>query len=70
MESLDRSEGAFERWFAEFGRLARERQLEWLVTAGAEPRRAAFDRGLSPDEELTALADMSEWRGCGCGGGG
>jgi len=69
MDSLDPSGGAFDRWFAQFARLARERELEWLVRAGSGPHRAAFDRGLSPEEELTALADMSEWRGCGCGGG-
>jgi len=41
-----------------------------LVSVGSDIYRAAFDNGLSPDEELTALGDMSEWRGCGCGGGG
>ena len=70
MDSLDGSEHAFERWFAEFARLARERELEWVVKAGPAPRRQAFDLGLSPDDELTALAEISEWRGCGCGGGG
>jgi hypothetical protein len=58
----------FESWMAAFTELARDRGLQWLVDATGGTHRDAFDRGLSPDEELTALADMAEWRGCGCGG--
>ena len=61
---------SYESWLAELAYIAKERELEWLVSVGPDIHRAAFDRGMSPDEELTALGDMSEWRGCGCGGGG
>jgi len=60
---------SYASWLAELARLAKERELEWLVSVGSDIHRAAFDKGLSPDEELAARADMSEWRGCGCGGG-
>ena len=59
---------SYASWLAELACVAKERELEWLVSVGSDIHRAAFDKGLSPDEELTALADMCEWRGCGCGG--
>jgi hypothetical protein len=55
-------------WLSELRRLAQERELEWLVCTGPNAHRAAFDQGLSPGEELGTLHDMSQWRGCGCGG--
>jgi hypothetical protein len=58
----------FHAWLEEFTRLAIEQDLEWLVASDPSLRRAAFEAGLSPDEELAALRDISEWRGCGCGG--
>ena len=58
----------FEAWSLEFELLARERDLEWLAACSRESRRKAFESGLSPSDELEALAGMSEWRGCGCGG--
>lgn len=55
-------------WLAEFTRLALEQELDWLVPSDPEVRRAAFEQGQSPQEELAALKDICEWRGCGCGG--
>lgn len=60
----------YETWLSELQLRARERELEWMVCSTHGAHRAAYDSGLSPDEELSALADMAEWRGCGCGGGG
>ena len=60
---------SFEAWFEALQHLAREQDVEWLIAREDDTHRSSFERGLSPDEELTALKDMSEWRGCGCGGG-
>ena len=61
---------SYETWFAEFARIAQQRELAWLVSTEPDAHRTAFNEGLSPDDELAALERMSEWRGCGCGGGG
>jgi hypothetical protein len=58
----------FDSWMQTLRALAAERGLQWLMDDSGGTHRDGFDRGLSPDEELTALADMAEWRGCGCGG--
>ena len=60
----------FDHWRQELLRLAKARDLEWIVGTTGDAHRAAYDKGLTADEELSALADMAEWRGCGCGGGG
>ncbi len=57
-------------WLAEFTRLAREQDAEWLIPADASLPLPGFATGATPQEELTALKEMAEWRGCGCGGGG
>ena len=66
---ITKSEVSYESWLRELVRAAKERELEWLISVESGIHRAAFDKGLSPEEELSTLADMSEWRGCGCGGG-
>ena len=58
----------YDSWFAELASLAHDRGLEWIVQRDAQILRDSYARGVSPDEELAALADMAEWRGCGCGG--
>lgn len=63
------SEHDFDKWYDELGRLAGERGLSWLVSPQKDGHRAAFEQGLSPDDELNALFDIGQWRGCGCGGG-
>ena len=65
----DPARPSYASWLAELARLARDEELAWLVSSEPLAHRQAFDDGLSPYEELSALRDMSEWRGCGCGGG-
>jgi hypothetical protein len=60
---------SYEQWLSRLLLLAKEQDLEWLVSGETAGHRDAFDRGLSPEEELSALKDMAQWRGCGCGGG-
>lgn len=60
---------SFEQWLQRLRQLAEERELEWLVCGNGENFRAAYEADRSPEEELQSLADISEWRGCGCGGG-
>ena len=60
---------SFEVWLARLRVLAAERELTWAVGGSGEVHRSAYEAGLSPEEELASLADLSEWRGCGCGGG-
>lgn len=62
-------EQSFEQWFERLRGLAEARELSWLVGTPGAALRAAYDAGVTPDEELQNLADISEWRGCGCGGG-
>jgi hypothetical protein len=63
------AELSFEAWVAEFNRCAIERDVAWLASGSPETRRVAYESGVSPQDELEALADMAQWRGCGCGGG-
>lgn len=59
----------FDAWLSRLRELAAERELAWMIGATGEAHRSAYAAGLSPEEELASLADISEWRGCGCGGG-
>lgn len=59
----------FEIWFDELKQAAARRELSWLIASSPESHRKGYDKGLTPDEELNSLADLAEWRGCGCGGG-
>ena len=58
----------YETWLHELKLLAEERELAWLISSAPENHRKGYDKGFSPEEELNALADLAEWRGCGCGG--
>ena len=58
----------YDEWFDALARLAKDRDMEWIVQRGAATHRESFARGASPDEELAALSDLAAWRGCGCGG--
>lgn len=62
------SEADFQHWLAQLRALARERELDWLIGRDAATHRAAYQAGLSADQQLCELADMAQWRGCGCGG--
>ena len=63
-------DAAYADWFRRFRALAIEADLAWVLAADLAAHAPAWRLGLSPDEELQALKDMAEWRGCGCGGGG
>lgn len=58
----------FEQWLAALRRAAEMRGVEWVVDPTGASHRAAFEAGQTPEDELQVLADMAEWRGCGCGG--
>jgi len=68
--SMDLECSSYEAWLAEFRHLAEEDDLVWLVSSAKGAHLDAYRAGVSPAEELQVLADMAEWRGCGCGGGG
>jgi len=60
---------SFADWMVELRRLADERDIGWVICADGAAHRQSFDAGLDPQEEITRLGDLCEWRGCGCGGG-
>jgi len=60
---------SFSAWHQELQRLAQEQEVSWLISDAADAHRLAYEHGNSPAEELAELADMAQWRGCGCGGG-
>jgi hypothetical protein len=57
-------------WHERLKACARENDMAWIVSDNPDGHRAAYEAGLAPEQELKELADMAEWRGCGCGGGG
>jgi hypothetical protein len=59
----------YEQWLERLRELAAERELSWMISDSGESHRSAFEAGRSAEEEFASLADLSEWRGCGCGGG-
>lgn len=63
------AERTYEEWLQQLLEAARQHDCEWLITPSSPTHRKAFEEGLEPDEELSQLMDMAEWRGCGCGGG-
>jgi hypothetical protein len=67
--SMDLECSSYEAWLAEFRHLAEDDDLGWLVSSAKSAHLDAYRAGVSPTEELQVLADMAEWRGCGCGGG-
>jgi len=67
---MDLEYPSYEAWLAEFRRVAEADELGWLVSSAVDAHLDAYRAGVSPAEELQVLADMAEWRGCGCGGGG
>lgn len=63
-----RNEG-FDAWLAELRELAVAADLPWLISGDPQPHRDAWARGISPEQEFSALARVAEWRGSGCSGG-
>ena len=66
---INKTTTTYENWIIELKRIAAKRDILWLVSEDTEAHRDAYDKGLSPGDELDVLEDISEWRGCGCGGG-
>jgi hypothetical protein len=58
----------FLSWHAELLQLAKTSDSCWLVATDAAAHLAAYQKGLSPEEELAELDELAQWRGCGCGG--
>ena len=58
----------FLKWHAELQALAQENEAAWLVSEHGNVHLAAYQKGLSPAEELAELDELAQWRGCGCGG--
>ena len=56
-------------WHKELQQLAQKNDASWLVSAELNTHFTAFEKGLSPAEELAELDELAQWRGCGCGGG-
>ncbi|WP_340266725.1 hypothetical protein [Sphingobium mellinum] len=63
------SPDALASWHAVLGRLAEERGIGWAVSSSAEDYRDAFASGITPGDHLAEIEPLTEWRGCGCGGG-
>ncbi|MEZ0123708.1 MAG: hypothetical protein AB9Q22_11945 [Candidatus Reddybacter sp.] len=59
---------AFLRWHQALRQLAQVADSAWLVSTEAKSHFAAYQKGLSPEEELAELDELAQWRGCGCGG--
>jgi len=68
MTELECSTG-FLAWHEELLQLAKKSGSCWLVSAEVGAHLAAYQKGLSPEEELAELDELAQWRGCGCGGG-
>lgn len=60
----------FAAWLGELHRQAVAEDIAWAVDRGGAIHREAFDAGHTPQQEMVALRDMAQWRGCGCGAGG
>lgn len=58
----------FLSWHAELRQVAKNSDASWLVSIDAAVHLAAYQKGLSPEEELAELDELAQWRGCGCGG--
>ncbi|MEJ7934930.1 hypothetical protein WG907_11735 [Sphingobium sp. AN558] len=56
-------------WHAALRRLAKERGIGWAISSEEDDYRDAFSSGIAPDDYLAEIEPLTEWRGCGCGGG-
>lgn len=64
------AEATFEVWLAKLRALAEAQNAGWLFSGNVSDLRDYFEAGKAPDEVLEGYDGMTEWRGCGCGGGG
>lgn len=60
---------ALTNWHAALRRQADERGIGWAISSAPDDYRDAFDGGVAPDDYLADIEPLTEWRGCGCGGG-
>ena len=58
----------FLRWYKVLQQIAQKSESQWLVSADLNTHFVAYQKGLSPEEELAELDELAQWRGCGCGG--
>ena len=56
-------------WHAALQRHADEQGIGWAIASVADEYREAFASGIAPDDYLADIQPLTEWRGCGCGGG-
>lgn len=56
-------------WHAALRRQAEERGIGWAISSDENEYRDAFASGVAPDDYLAEIEPLTEWRGCGCGGG-
>ncbi len=59
----------FEHWWVRLRAEAARREASWLIGGERDFYRPSFEAGRSPEEEVEALQQVAEWRGCGCSGG-
>ncbi|MBQ0718562.1 MAG: hypothetical protein KBT88_01865 [Gammaproteobacteria bacterium] len=59
----------FLHWYKELQQLAQKSDASWVVSTQLNTHFDAYQKGLSPAEELAELDELAQWRGCGCGGG-
>ena len=64
----DKDRESFQEWLESLRALSAERGLDWVIDQSGAVHREAFEAGRTPESELQILADLAEWRGCGCGG--
>jgi len=67
MTTAERSKDFF-LWYTELQQLAEKSDSSWLVSTESQAHFAAYQKGLSAEEELAELDELAQWRGCGCGG--
>lgn len=56
-------------WHSALRQLAEARDIGWAISASPEDYRDAFASGVDPRDYLADIEPLTEWRGCGCGGG-
>jgi len=57
----------FLSWYRELRQLARQNELQWLLSSSPAHHQTSYEKGFSPDEELAELEELAQWQGCGCG---
>ena len=58
-----------EEWHGALRRHAEEGGIGWAISGAPDDYRDAFASGVAPDDYLAEIEPLTQWRGCGCGGG-